>query len=79
MVRGLLGWIIGHKQNLRRAGVFHQLQEALIGVAFQTQLFTVQLLTHHFGEVVNIRAADVALVRARVHGDAFGSCFEGER
>ena len=70
MVAGKLAFTIGHKRGLRGPQLPHEVHQVVKGVALDVELAGLGPGGQHLGQLVHIICADMALVRARVHGDA---------
>jgi hypothetical protein len=67
----LVNWpfAVGHKGRLVRAHLTHKVHQVVKRIAFDV-VFAAGPVLQQVGKVEHVLRADVALVRARVHGDA---------
>jgi hypothetical protein len=64
--------VIGHQRGLVRPHGLDDLDEARVGVALDVELAAGKLAAHQLGQFEHVGAPYMALVGARVHGDAVG-------
>ena len=68
VVAGELAFAVGHKCHLMRAHLAHKVHQVMKRVAFNIEL-AIRPCLEQGREVVHIARANVALIRAWVHGD----------
>ena len=70
MVGGALAGIIRHQRHLVGALGFHECQETLVRIAFDVEFAARIVLAQQVVDVSDVGAADVALIRPGMNGDA---------
>ena len=76
VVGGELANAVGHEGGLVRADLAHQVHQVVQRIALDVVFHLGPVAAQQLGQVAHILIADVALVRARVHGDAVGASLQ---
>jgi hypothetical protein len=72
VIRCRLAHVVGHQRDLVRPHRLDDLHEARVRISLDVVLATAELAAHQLGQFEHVGAPDMALVGARVHGNAVG-------